>query len=43
MTSENYNFVNSVDATRDSVDKITLTDESYPLHKINFVDKDFDN
>ena len=40
MTSENYNFVNSVDATRDSVDKITFTDESYPL---NFVDKDIDN
>ena len=41
--SANYSFVNSVDATRDSVDKIALTHESYPLHKINFVDKDIDD
>ena len=41
--SANYSFVNSVDATRDSVDKIALTHESYPLHKINFVDEDIDD
>ena len=41
-TSGYYSFANSVDVTRDSVDKITLRDEDYPVHKINFEEKDID-
>ena len=41
-TSGNYSFANSVDFTRDSVDKITLRDEDYPLHKRNFEEEDID-
>ena len=39
----NYSFANSVDFARDLVEKITLRDESYPIHKINFGQKHSDN
>ena len=38
--SENYSFTCSVDFNRDSVEKITLRDASYPVHQINFGRKD---
>ena len=41
-TSGEYSYANSVDFSRDSVDKITWTDESYPVHKIDFVEKGID-
>ena len=38
--SGNYSFTCSVDFNRDSVEKTTLGDESYPVHQINFGHKD---
>ena len=42
MTQVETRFANSVDFTRDSVEKITLRDENYPVDKRNFADKDID-
>ena len=42
-TSANYSFACSVDFTRDSVDKIKMTDESYPVDEIDFIDRGIDN
>ena len=41
--SGNYSLPNSVGFTRDSVEKITLRDESYPRKKISFGHKNIDN
>ena len=32
-----------MDFTRDSVDKIKMTDESYPVDEIDFIDRGIDN
>ena len=42
-TNRKYSYANSVDFSRDSVDKITLRDESYSVDKVHFGDKDIDN
>ena len=41
-SSANYSFACSVDFTRDSVEVITMRDESYTVDHIDFVEKDID-
>ena len=42
-TKRKYSYANSVDVSTDSVDKITLRDESYSVENVHFGDKDIDN